>query len=156
MAAASGFKRNTQQAEGARLFSRRLFNDLFDRLLATQTVNGADQQEYRERDNHETDDRVQEDTIVQSDRARLLGHLQSDIRPLRITLLEHHKQVREVHTADQQTQQRVHDVVDQAVDDQREGTPDNDAHRHIDDIAFNGKLTELFQELGSHRNALCG
>src|SRR5690554_6710407 len=104
MTAAIRFERNAHQAERTRLFRRRLLNALFHHLFAPQTVNGADQQEYRKRDNHEADDRVQEDTIVQSNRACFLGHLQGGIGPFRIPLLEHQKQVRKVHATDQQTQ----------------------------------------------------
>src|SRR5215203_2487747 len=107
-------------------------------------IHGFDDEEQCERHDDEVDDRVDENAIRQDHRARVLGELQRWVRAwYGRGLLEDDELIREVHSSHPQTDDRHHDVSDEARNDCAERQADDDAHGHVDDIAAHRELLEF-------------
>src|SRR5260370_20393595 len=113
-------------------------------LTYVQPGQRLDQPEDRKADDQELNDGVQENAEIQRHRARLLRVGESRLR----RPLQRHKDVGEVDAADQQTDKRCEDVLDQAVNDGSEGDPDDNADGQIDHIAAHYESFEFIDPAG--------
>src|SRR6185369_597675 len=86
-----------------------------------QTVDLANDQEQSECHDHEVDDGVDEQSVAERDRSRVLCGLQGGIGA---GTFQHDEEVGKVHTAERKPQRRIDDVLHQRIDDAGKGRPD--------------------------------
>jgi len=90
-------------------------------FLTLERVDRLDHEEYRERNDHEADDGLDEQTVIEGDRRRIAHGL-----------AQRHAQAGKIHAADEQAQRWRNDVRNQRRHDLAEGRADNKPHGQID------------------------
>src|SRR5205807_4306762 len=96
-------------------------------------------QEDGEGDDHQVDDGVQEEAVIQRGRAGRPGRRERRIRPAR----EAHEQIGEVHPADHEADRRHQEVVHEGAHDTAERRADDDADGEVDDVSPHDEGLEL-------------
>jgi len=112
---------------GRRFSGRRFF---------LETVHLLDQHEDREGHDGEIQDGVDEHPVFEGDRLGGLGFLP-----------EGDGQIGKIDIAHDQADGRHDDVLDQGADNLAEGAADDDADRHVNNVAAHGKLFEFLEYL---------
>lgn len=112
-----------------------------------EPVDALDHQEDGKGDDDEVDDVGGEQAVIPGDHpGDLLSLEQRGANCHLFCTLDHDEQVAEIHIAQQETNGRHEDVVDQRADDLAEGRADDDADRQVDHVAAHDELLKFFEQ----------
>ena len=88
---------------------------------------------------------VDEHAVIYAHGASLLRLIERGIRTGDRAISQDDEEIREVYVAQQQADRRHDDVIDKRTYDGSEGCADNDADRHVDDIAAHCEVFEFLE-----------
>src|SRR5215218_1248688 len=111
----------------------------FGCFLTDEPCGRFSEPEHNKGDNQEIDDRIDEQANVEGRGASFLCRVERRV----VLAVQGHEYVAEIDAPDRDADQRIDDVLDEAVHDTREGYADDNAYRQIDDIAARDKGAEL-------------
>jgi hypothetical protein len=111
--------------------------------LPSEFVDVSYEEKYRKRHDHEANDGIDEKTIVDRNRPRLLRIGKSGKWPCNRTLLDDYEEVGEINVAEQKPNRWHNDIGHERFYDGTEGCADYDSDSHINHIASHGKFFEF-------------